>query len=107
MKYFGLIGFRETRETSPDIHTSEIVEYPYYGDVLSNGRRFSGGSEVNESLTINNRISIVADPYARTHFWNMAYITWQGAKWVVSEVTEEYPRLVIGLGGLYNASEQA
>ena len=102
MRYFGKIGFRETLETSPDVYTESIVEYPYYGDVITSGRRLSGGSEINDNVSVSNQISIVADPYARTHFWNIAYVTWQGAKWKAADVTDAFPRLNIVLGGLYN-----
>lgn len=106
MKFYGNIGFIETIETSPDIWTPSIKEYPYYGDVLNFGRGRSSGSEINDSITVSNRISIVADPYAREHFFDMAYICWQGAKWNVANVEVEFPRLILSLGGLYNESEE-
>lgn len=105
-RYFGKVGFKESVETAPDVWEDSIVEHPYYGDVIKNGRRLSGGGEVIQNITVTNSISIVADPYARTHFWNIAYVTWQGAKWHVSEVTEAFPRLILSLGGVYSESEE-
>lgn len=102
MKYCGMIGFAETVETSPDVWAEQIVEYPYYGDVLNFGSRMSAGSEINDSISVSSRISIVADPYAREHFFNMRYIIWQGAKWKTASIEVEFPRLIITLGGLYN-----
>lgn len=102
MRFCGKIGFRETVETSPDIWKEVIVERgPYYGDVLYDGRQSLSGSEVIGPVNINNKISIVADPYALSHFWNIAYVIWYDQKWKVS-VENQYPRLVLSLGGLYN-----
>ena len=102
MKYYGMIGFAETVETSPDVWSEQIVEHPYYGDVLNFGSRLSGGSEINGSISVSSRISILADPYAREHFFNMRYVEWQGAKWKPADIEVRFPRLIITLGGLYN-----
>lgn len=105
MRYSGNIGFRETVETVPDVWKEVIVEHgPYFGDVLYDGRSALSGSEVVAPVAINNKISIVADPYALSHFWNIVYVTWYGQKWKVS-VENQYPRLVLTLGGLYDGPE--
>ena len=106
MKFYGQIGFEEMIETVPDVCTPKITEYPYCGDVLNFGRTRSSGSDINDSITVSNRISIVADPYAREHFFDMKYVSWQGAKWKVSDVEVEFPRLILTLGGLFNESEE-
>lgn len=106
MKFYGQIGFEEMIETVPDVWTPKITEYPYCGDVLNFGRTRSSGSEINDSITVSNRISIVADPYAREHFFDMKYVSWQGAKWKVANVEVEFPRLILTLGGLFNESEE-
>ena len=41
-KYFGKIGFMETRETAPDVWTEEITEREYSGDVLRVQKRWQG-----------------------------------------------------------------
>lgn len=102
-KYYGNIGFMETVETAPSVWTENIVEHPYFGDVLSNSKRFQAGSDkVNDDIDISNRISIVADPYAYQNFHAIRYVTWMGAKWKVSSVDVEYPRLILSIGGVYN-----
>jgi hypothetical protein len=106
MKFYGNIGFSESIETSPDIWTPTIKEYPYYGDVETFGRGRNSGTDINDQITVSNRISIVADPYAREHFFDMVYICWQGAKWKVSNVDVEFPRLILTLGGVFNESEE-
>jgi len=57
---------------------------------------------VNDDISISNQISIIADPFANNNFHAMKYVVFMGAKWKVSEVTVEYPRLILSIGGLYN-----
>ena len=102
MRYSGEIGYFETVETKPGLFEETIVFKPAKGDVLRNIKRDSSSSTVNEKIAVNNSISIVADPYAREHFFNIACAKWQGALWKVSSVDVQYPRLVLELGGPYN-----
>lgn len=102
-KYFGSIGYADTVETSPGIFTEQIVTRDYYGDVLRNDRRLTNNNEVNDDINITNRISIVSDPYAVENFWKIRYATFMDQKWKVKNVDVEFPRLILTLGGLYNA----
>jgi hypothetical protein len=102
-KYFGSIGYAETVETSPGIVKEEITERNYYGDILRNDRRLEDNDKVNSDINITNRISIVSDPYAVENFWKIRYVTFMGNKWKVKTVDVEFPRLILTLGGLYNA----
>lgn len=101
-KFYGVIGYAATIQTEPGIYEEEIVEIEYMGDVLRNTRRLREGSKINDDITISNQISIIADPYASNNFHAMRYVTFMGAKWKVSEVDVQYPRLILTLGGLYN-----
>lgn len=101
-KYYGVIGYAATVQTEPGIYEEQIIETEYVGDVLRNTRRLREGSKINDDITISNQISIIADPYASNNFHAMRYVTFMGAKWKVSEVDVQYPRLILTLGGLYN-----
>lgn len=101
-KFYGAVGFVTTEETALDVHTPTPVERMYKGDLLSSNRRLEKGLDVNDDITIGNRISIVADPYAMSHFFAIRYVKWAGATWKVVNVDVEYPRLIMSLGGLYN-----
>jgi hypothetical protein len=103
-KFYGNVGYGETveSESSPGVYIDIITEVLYLGDVIRNSRRLESGDQVNSDLSVNNSISIVADAYANEHIFAMRYIEWQGARWYVSEVTVEPPRLVLRLGGVYN-----
>jgi hypothetical protein len=102
MRYYGKIGYFDTVETKPGLFENQMIYKTYKGDVLRNYKRNQDGSKVNSDISVNNSISIVADPYAREHFFNIKCVEWQGALWTVSSVEVQYPRLILELGGLYN-----
>jgi hypothetical protein len=101
-KFSGEIGYGHSVETAPGVWEDTIIEYSYFGDVLRNTRKLSEGEFLNPNLTVNNSISIVADAYAREHFFAIRYIKWAGALWTVSDVEVQSPRLLLRLGGVYN-----
>lgn len=102
-KFFGAVGYNSgTVETAPGVHTENVLERSYYGDVLRNTRQLQNGESVNDDLAVRNSISIVADAYANEHIFAIRYVRWSGALWRVTEVTVESPRLLLKLGGVYN-----
>ena len=101
-KYYGLIGYAETVETAPGVWKEQITERVYYGDVIRNSRRLQPTEHLNDDINISNQISIVADPYAINNFHSMRYAEFMGAKWKVSDIEVQYPRLLLTLGGVYN-----
>ena len=103
-KYYGQIGYSETIETRPGVHTEVITERNYYGDVIRNIRRLEKGEGVNDDVTINNSLSIIADPYASGHIFAMRYVRWMGACWKITSVEVQQPRLILTIGGVYNGS---
>ena len=102
MRYYGSVGYEETVETSKGVFEEKIIPREYYGDVIRNNRKLENSGEVNDSINVNNQISIVADPYAMNNFWKIRYATFMGQKWKVKDVDVEFPRLILTLGGLYN-----
>lgn len=102
-KFFGVIGFNEgTVETSPGVWEQQVVERQYYGDLLRNSRRLQTTDQLNDDINISNEISIVADPYANANFHSIRYVEFMGAKWKVSNVEVQFPRLILTLGGVWN-----
>lgn len=101
-KWYGSVGFAETVETEPGNWEERIIEFPYYGDILSNFRSLQNSGKVNDDVNIANKISILADPYANQNFHAMRYAEFMGANWKVSNVEVQYPRLILTLGELYH-----
>jgi hypothetical protein len=106
-KFYGEIGYGEAVETPPDsgVWVDQITVRSYYGDVLRNTRKLQEGEHLNNDLSVNNSISIVADAYANEHFFAIRYIKWAGTLWTVSDVEVQSPRLILRLGGVYNGPE--
>lgn len=107
-RFHGKVGYAsETVESTPGVYEDVITEVSYFGDVIRNTRRLREGESVNDDLTVNNSISIVADAYANEHFHTIRYVEWAGALWKVSEVDVQSPRLLLRLGGVYNGPKAA
>jgi hypothetical protein len=101
-RFYGKVGYGETVETAPGVWDDQITEIAYYGDVVRNTRQYRDAQKVNDDLTVNNSISIVADAYANEHIFAMRYVEWQGALWDVTDVEVQSPRLLLTLGGVYS-----
>lgn len=107
-KYNGKVGFAETSEIPPDsgIFKEVITEKgPYHGDILDSTGRMVLADNINVDIKVTNRISIIADPYARMNYHSIRYAYYMGLKWRVSSVQAVYPRLILNLGDVYNAED--
>lgn len=102
-KYYGKIGYAETVETEPGVWEENIVERSYFGDFVRNTRHLQSSDNLNDNINISNEISIVSDPYANQNFHTMRYLEWMGAKWKITKVEVSYPRLILTVGGVFNA----
>lgn len=101
-KFYGIIGYSETVETEPGVWEDRITERSYQGDLIRNTRRLQSSGGINDDVNISNEISILADPFAYKNFHAMRYVEFMGAKWKISNVEVQYPRLILSLGGVYN-----
>lgn len=103
MKYSGNIGFWiDDVEIRPGVFKSEMVEKPYTGDIIKSYQHWTGAEHINQNLTLNNKISIIADLYLNQHISSIKYVTYMGTKWRVSSLEINYPRVVIEMGEVYN-----
>lgn len=101
-RFHGLIGFAISSETSPGVWSETFAEKEYSGDIIRNTRRLVGSSTVHDSLVVNSIVSVVMDPYATTNFFAIRYAWWMGARWTVTNVDVQSPRLLLTLGDVYN-----
>jgi len=101
MKWYGHIGFHEEIEEEPGVWVQKVVKKPFYGDILRDSWREQQADKINADLHISNKLSVVADQYLQNNFHKIAYVTFGGAKWTVSGVEVNYPRLILDLGSLY------
>jgi len=101
-KWHGNIGYAEQVDTTRGVFEEQITKREYRGDILKNTRRWQSGEGLNDNLNVNNKVSILADPYANQHFHNMRFIEWYGADWKITNVEVQRPRLILTIGGVYN-----
>lgn len=102
-KWYGAVGYGIQKQVTPGDWKDEIVERNYAGEVEQNTSRWTSNSDsTNDDLTISNRISIVADPFAYENFHSMKYVEFMGIKWKITSVQVLYPRLLLTIGGVYN-----
>lgn len=102
-KFYGKIGFSHTGEdeNEPGVYSGSVERF-YYGELIRTTKNTQGGDKINNDITINNELSILADPYAINHFSDILYIEFMGSKWKVTGVEIKFPRLILSTGGLYN-----
>lgn len=101
-KFYGNIGFASVEETNPGVFEEIVHERKYYGDVIKNNRGYQNSGNVNDNLTISNEISIISDHYSNDNYANIRYVEYMGVKWKVTDISIQYPRLILSVGGVYN-----
>nr|DAP82056.1 MAG TPA: hypothetical protein [Caudoviricetes sp.] len=101
-KWYGVIGYAETVETTPGVWKEQVTKRNYYGDLTRNTRRLQTADKLNDDINISNELSIVADPYAMNNFHSMRYAEFMGTAWKITNVEVQYPRLILTLGGVWN-----
>ena len=101
-KWFGKIGYAVTAETEPGLWEDTIIAREYYGDMISDRRKRQTSGEVNDNINLSNVISIIADPFAYENCSRMVYAEIMGAKWKITDIEVQYPRLILTIGGVYN-----
>lgn len=106
-RYYGRIGFVETKEVPPEsgIWVEQSTERYYMGEIIRDSRRWQSGEKLNDNLNISNEIVVVMDEYAVMNFHAMRYIEYMGAFWKISNVLVEHPHLRLTIGGVYNREE--
>ncbi len=107
-KFYGPVGYEITPAEPVDgVCAPSVVERSYTGDVLKNYFKPRNGVSIIDDIDVDNRISILSDPFAMNHFHEIKYVKWMGAAWKVSSVDVQYPRLILSIGGVYNGETAA
>lgn len=104
-KFYGEIGYGISKEKQdqPGVWVDKVVVKPYRGDVLRVQSKNQETENLNDDISLENQISIVADPFAYENFQFIKFIKWMGAAWKVKSVdASQRPRLILTVGGVYN-----
>lgn len=105
-KYYGSIGYGITSQTRPGVWTEGITERVVYGDIIKNTKLPENSGNLNDDIKLSMKISFLMDPFASQHFHLIKYATYNDVKWKVTSIDNEYPRIVLTLGGVYNVPQQ-
>lgn len=103
-KFYGTVGYAITTETKPGVYEEQIVEKKYYGEVIKLSRSLQSSNQVNDNVNVSVEISIISDPFAFLNLHAIRFVEYMGAKWKVTNVTPQHPRIVLSIGGLYNGT---
>ena len=108
-KFHGKVGYAHDEEVPPDsgVWVKVVTEREYFGDVISDARQFSATSQVNDNVTLSNRVSIVSDNFAYANLETMVYVKLNEVYWKVSNIKIDRPRLILSFGGVYNGPKAA
>lgn len=101
-KWYGKIGYGVTKETKPGCWTEEITVREYYGDLINDRWRRQSNNTINDDINFMSSLSILADQFISEHCYDIVYAEVMGYKWKVSDITIQYPRIILTLGGKYN-----
>ena len=101
-KFYGNIGFVTTKETAPGVYRPVETLRAYKGDLLNNIKRWESTEYVNDDLSLNNQISILADSFAYENFGAMKFVEQYGTRWKITAAEVQRPRIILSVGGVYN-----
>ena len=101
-KMLCVIGYATTEETVPGVFEEKIKPMAYYADLIRNTSKYQSTANLNDDISLNNSISIIADPYAFENYAHMRYVDIHGTKWKISDAELAYPRIILNVGGVYN-----
>ena len=101
-RFYGKIGFGLSVETDPGVWSDEISERDYFGEILNTTRYREESDNVNDNVRLQQRLSIVADPFINDNIYAIKYVRWAGSTWRVNSVEIARPRLILTLGGVYD-----
>ena len=104
-KFYDVIGFLDEVESSPGVWEPGVTELHYTGDTLPNYIR-NESKDINDSVVLNYKFSILADSYALNHMRDIRYVKYLGTKWKVTNVEPQTPRLIVTVGGVYNEQNE-
>ena len=105
MKWFGNVGYSITKETVPGVYKPQVIDRPYSGDSIELSSRWQNSSNQNDNLSLDMKISIIADPFAYENFAHIVFVEYMHSYWKVTSAKPNYPRIELTVGGVYNEKQ--
>lgn len=104
-KFYGNVGFAESKEDSKGNWVEHIVDHKLYGEVKRNSYRYTQADKVIPDIVLVNTVELVADWYAVEHFSAIRYVEYNGVKWRAQSILYERPRITVTLGEVWHGSK--
>lgn len=102
-RFFGKVGYADQVETRPSVWTDVITERELYGETDDMSWRYKSASDqVNNNLVLDRTFDLIVDRFAMDHYSTIRYICYGGARWEVTKLSYEYPRIHLTVGGIYH-----
>lgn len=100
-KFFGTIGFVQTKETELGVYTQNVEERVFSGDITQTAASWNDSQRINGDLEINHTLSIVCDNYLTQNMFALRYVNYAGRRWSVRKIEVRPPRMILVLGQEY------
>lgn len=101
-RYHGRVGYVMPARVERGVYLEEEVStHEYSGNVVNLSSRYVTGDGTNADISLNAEFDLVADPFAYQNFQYIKYVEYMNAKWAVTSVKVERPRLILTVGGVY------
>lgn len=103
-KFFGKVtyGYTAELEDQPGVWANELVTRDAIFDLIKNFHKSENNDKLNNDLVLDNKVSMLADPYAIQNFQHIKSVRFMDTEWKILTVEVQYPRLILTLGGVYN-----
>lgn len=106
-RFYGKLGYATgTVEVKPGVwRECDIIEKDVIGIIKNDGRNIDNSDRVNPNITLNVKISFIADAYDHDNYQSIKYVKFgdSNVKWEVKSIVSiNYPRIILTLGGVYN-----
>lgn len=102
-KFTGLVGYVTQEETVPGVWSPVDNSKMMKGDIIRQSLSNKDKDKINGDISLNHRVSLLGDAYAFNSYYAIKWIQIDGRKWEVVSVEIQRPRIVVSVGGLYNA----
>lgn len=96
------LGFVETSEVRPGIWEETVTEVPALGELRQRTEALDGSDTVLPRYRTTTSVSVPARGVGHVDNSSIRYVKYSGERWVVSTIVDEYPRIVIYVGEVYN-----
>lgn len=102
-RFAGLVGYVTQEESVPGVWSPVDKSVMMRGDVIRQSSSVQNDDKVNSDITLNHRVSLLGDSYAFNNYFNLKWIEFGGRKLEIASVELQRPRIIVTIGGLYNA----